>query len=92
MATKSGSNGRLVIVATIAAFIAGCWAGMGSDDGSDAYCVVSVASSPQRPGFAPGQLVERDGEECVAGEAQVCGTFETSGEADSFVSDECKDG
>jgi hypothetical protein len=90
MATKSG-NGRLVVVAAIAAFIAGCWTGMGTDDGGDAYCVVNVASAPQRPGFAPGQLVARDADGCLDGEARVCGTLETSGEPDSFVSDQCKD-
>lgn len=90
MASRSG-NGRLVIVAAVAAFIGGCWMGMGTDDGAPAYCVVTAESAPGRPGFAPGQLVERQGSDCEPGEPQVCGTFESSGDPESFASDECKD-
>jgi len=92
MASGSAGNARLLIVAAIAAFIAGCWMGMGSDDGGDAFCVVTTASAPSRPGFAPGQLVERSGSECQAGEPTVCGSFEPStGDDRQFVSDECAD-
>ena len=90
MATRSG-NTKLVLVAGIAAFIAGCWTGMGTDDGADAYCVVTLASAPDRAGFAPGQLVERQGADCAPGEPQVCGSYEPSGDDRKFVSDECKD-
>jgi|RhiMetStandDraft_4_1073278.scaffolds.fasta_scaffold89177_2 hypothetical protein len=90
MASTSG-NARLVLVAAIAAFIAGCWTGMGTDDGSQAYCVVTVASAPERAGFTPGQLVEREGSDCASGEPQVCGSYDGSGDDRKFVSDECKD-
>jgi hypothetical protein len=92
MASKSSGNARLLVVAIIASFIAGCWMGMGSDDGGDAYCVVTTASAPSRPGFAPGQLVERSGDECQAGEPTICGSFEPeTGDDRQFVSDECAD-
>lgn len=92
MASKSAGNARLVIVAAIAAFIAGCWMGMGSDEGSDAYCVVTAASAPARAGFSAGQFVERTGDDCQAGEPTVCGTYEPeTGEDRRFVSDECAD-
>jgi hypothetical protein len=91
MASKSG-NGRLVVVAAIAAFIAGCWMGMGSEDGGDAYCVVTTSSAASRPGFAPGQFVEQSGGECQAGEPTVCGTFEPeTGDDRQFVSEDCGD-
>ena len=65
---------------------------MGSDDGGDAFCVVTTASAPSRPGFAPGQFVERTGDECQAGETTVCGSFEpATGDDREFVSDECAD-
>jgi hypothetical protein len=92
MASRSSGNARLLVVAAIAAFIAGCWMGMGSDEGSDAYCVVTTASAPSRAGFAPGELVERSGDECQAGEPTVCGSFEPeTGDDRQFVSDECAD-
>ncbi len=92
MASNSSGNARLVGVATIAAFIAGCWLGMGNDDGSDAHCVVTGASAPSRAGSSPGQIVERTGSECQPGEPTVCGTFEPStGDDREFVSDECAD-
>ena len=92
MASRSSGNARLLVVAVIAAFIAGCWMGMGSDDGSDAYCVVTTSSAPSRAGFAPGQFVERSGADCQAGEPTVCGTFEpATGDDRQFVSDECAD-
>jgi hypothetical protein len=90
MASRTG-NGKLVVVAAIAAFIAGCWTGMGTDDGSDAYCVVTVASAPERPGYVPGQIVERQGSDCAPGEPQVCGSYEPAGDDRTFVSDECDD-
>jgi hypothetical protein len=91
MASTSG-NARLVAVATIAAFIAGCWMGMGSEEGGTSYCVVTTSSAASRPGFAPGQLVEQSGDECQAGEPTVCGSFEPeTGDDREFVSDECAD-
>lgn len=78
-----------MIVAAVGGFIAGCWAGMGSTEGSPAYCVVTVASAPGRPGFAPGQLVEQEGGECNPGEPVVCGTFEGAGDDRRFSSDDC---
>lgn len=91
MASRSG-NTKLVLVAAVAAFIAGCWTGMGTDDGAGAYCVVSAASAPTRAGYSPGQLVERQGDDCQPGETQVCGSLEASGDDERFVSDECNDG
>lgn len=92
MASRSSGNARLLVVAIIAAFIAGCWMGMGSEEGGDAYCVVTTASAPSRAGFAPGQFVERTGDECQAGEPTVCGSFEPeTGDDRTFVADECAD-
>ncbi len=92
MASKSGGSARLAIVAIIVAFIAGCWTGMGSETAGDAFCVVTVASAPARPGFAPGQIVERSGDQCQEGEATVCGRYEPeTGEDRRFVSEECED-
>jgi hypothetical protein len=92
MASDGSGNARLVAVAAIAAFIAGCWMGMGSEDGGEAYCVVTIGSAPSRAGFAPGQLVERSGSECQPGEPTVCGSYEpSSGDDRRFISDECKD-
>lgn len=92
MASKSG-NTKLVLVAAVAAFIAGCWTGMGTDDGgADAYCVVTAASAPTRAGSSPGQLVERQGDDCQPGEPQVCGSYEGPADDQRFVSDECDDG
>jgi hypothetical protein len=91
MASRSG-NGRLVGVAAIAAFIAGCWMGMGSEEGGDSYCVVTTSSAASRPGYAPGQLVAQSGGECQAGEPTVCGNFEPeTGDDREFVSNECSD-
>ncbi len=92
MASRVSGNTRLVLVAGIGAFIAGCWLGMGNDDGSDAYCVVTPASAPSRAGYSPGQFIERTGSDCMAGEPTVCGSFEPStGDDRQFVSDECAD-
>ncbi|HEX5365151.1 MAG TPA: hypothetical protein VFW63_00605 [Acidimicrobiales bacterium] len=90
MASTSG-NRRLVLVAVLGAFVAGCWTGMESDQGgSDPWCVVTVASAAQRPGFVPGQLVEPAGADCLGGEPRVCGTFDRSGGDRRFVSDSCE--
>jgi hypothetical protein len=89
---RSSGNARLLVVAAVAAFIAGCWMGMGSEDGGNAYCVVTTASAPSRAGFAPGQFVEQSGDECQAGEPTVCGSFEPeTGDDRQFVSEECAD-
>jgi hypothetical protein len=92
MATAS-SNGRLIAVAGIGAFIAGCWMGMGSESAGDPYCVVTSASAAGRPGFAPGQLVEATGPDgCQPGEPLVCGRYEPeTGDERTFVSDTCPD-
>jgi hypothetical protein len=92
MASRSSGNARLLVVAIVASFIGGCWIGMGSEDGGDAYCVVTPASAPSRPEYAPGQLVVRTGDDCQAGEPTVCGTFEPeTGDNRQFVSNECAD-
>jgi hypothetical protein len=92
MAAKSGSGARILVVAVVASFIGGCWVGMGSDSSGDAYCVVTMASAPARPGFSPGQFVERTGDGCQPGEPVVCGTYEPeSGDDREFVADECPD-
>jgi hypothetical protein len=91
MASKSGVA-RVGVVAVIAAFIGGCWVGMGSDASGDEYCVVTVASAGSRPGFTPGQFVERSGDDCQPGEPVVCGTYEPeTGDDRRFVSAECPD-
>lgn len=91
MASRTG-NGRLVAVAGAAAFIAGCWVGMGSDTAGEPYCVVTAASAADRPGFAPGQMVERSTSACRPGEPEVCGRYEpASGAERRFVSDVCPD-
>lgn len=83
---------RLIAVAGIAGFIAGCWTGMGTTDGSEAYCVVTEASAPGRPGFAPGQFVEQDQDTgCAEGEPVVCGSYEGTGDDRTFRSDTCAD-
>jgi hypothetical protein len=54
--------------------------------------VVTPASAPSRPGYTSGQLVERTGDDCQAGEPTVCGSFEpATGDDRQFVSDECAD-
>ena len=89
---SAASNGRLIAVAGIAAFIAGCWMGMGSESAGERYCVVTAASAAGRPGFAPGQLVEPEASDCQPGETEVCGSFEpASGDERRFVSDRCPD-
>lgn len=91
-ATKKNSNGRLVAVAGLAAFMAGCWMGMGTSSAGDPYCVVTTASAAGRAGFVPGQLVERTTGSCQSGEPLVCGRFEPeTGDERRFVSDRCPD-
>ena len=100
------SSGRLGVVVAILAFVAGCWAGMGSDATGDPWCVVTVASAAGRPGAVPGEIVEPtpspetdddsggDSEDasCHTGEPEVCGQFEDGdGDARQFVSEECSD-
>jgi hypothetical protein len=85
------SNGRLIAVAGVAAFIAGCWMGMGSDSTGDPYCVVTTATAAQR-GAAAGQLVPEPSSGCLPGESEVCGRYEPeTGDERQFVSDECPD-
>ena len=89
---SASSNGRLIGVAGLVAFIAGCWMGMGSESDGDPYCVVTSASAASRPGFAPGQLVDQTGTGCQPGEPEVCGRWEPeSGDDRSFESDTCPD-
>jgi hypothetical protein len=91
MASTSG-NTRLAVAATIVSFVAGCWIGMGSEAEGDAYCVVTGASAPGRPGYAPGQLapLPEGATGCQPGEPMVCGRFEPElGEERRFVSDAC---
>lgn len=81
-------------MAGIAAFIAGCWMGMGSESAGDPYCVVTAASLAQRPGAVAGQIVEQQpaDEGCRPGEVQVCGRFEpATGDDRRFSSDACPD-
>lgn len=93
MAAASGSStGRLLAVAGVGAFIAGCWVGMGSKSTGDAYCVVTGSSAASRPGYVAGQFVEKTTEECMPGEPEVCGRFEPEeGDDRRFESDECDD-
>lgn len=86
----ANENVRLAVVAGLAGFVAGCWAGMGSTQGSDAYCVVTAASAPGRPGDAAGQFVPQQDGECNPGEPVVCGTFGESDDIQTFDSDNCK--
>jgi hypothetical protein len=89
---STSSNGRLIAVAGVTAFIAGCWMGMGSESSGDPYCVVTGASAAGRPGFSPGQLVEASSSDCQPGEPEVCGTYEPeTGDERHFVSDRCPD-
>jgi hypothetical protein len=89
---SASSNGRLIGVAGLAAFIAGCWIGMGSDSSGDPFCVVTGASAASRPGFLPGQLVEKTTADCQPGEPEVCGSYEPeTGDERRFVSDTCPD-
>jgi hypothetical protein len=89
---SASSNTRLIGVAGIAAFIAGCWVGMGSESTGASYCVVTSASAAARPGYAPGQLVEKSTLDCQPGEPEVCGTWEPeTGDDRSFESDRCPD-
>jgi hypothetical protein len=93
MASTSG-NGRLIAVAGVTAFIAGCWMGMGSESAGDPYCIVTSASAAQRAGYVPGQFVEQTSAEpgCQPGEPEVCGRYEPeTGDERQFVSDRCPD-
>jgi hypothetical protein len=81
----------MLIVIGVAAFLGGCWVGMGSDSSGESYCVVTDASAPAHPGLAPGQLADMPAAGCLPGEQEVCGSFEGSGEDRKFVSDTCSD-
>jgi len=92
MAKAPGGNTRLIGVAAIAAFIGGCWVGMGSESAGDTYCVVTGSSAASRPGYLPGQLVEESTSECQPGEPTVCGTWDPeTGDDRHFESDRCPD-
>jgi hypothetical protein len=86
---SSASNTRLIVLAVIAAFIGGCWMGMGTDSSGDAFCVVTSETAAQHPGAAPGQLTDKPESGCLPGEPQVCGRFEGEGDNQHFESDEC---
>jgi hypothetical protein len=89
---KGSGSTRLVAVAGVTAFMAGCWIGMGSEASGDVYCVVTAASAPARAGFAPGQLVPQPDDDagCQPGEPMVCGRYEpATGEDRRFESDSC---
>lgn len=89
---STSSNGKLIASALLAAFIGGCWMGMGSESAGEAYCVVTTASAAARPGYAAGQLVERSTFDCQPGEPQVCGRFSPgTGDDRRFESDRCPD-
>jgi hypothetical protein len=88
------ANNKLIAVAAVAGFMAGCWAGLGSEHIGDVYCVVTVASAAGRPGLAPGQMVERTSPAtgCQPGEPVVCGRYEgAAADERTFVSDQCPD-
>ena len=89
---SASSNGRLIGVAGLAAFVAGCWIGMGSESAGDPYCVVTSASASSRPGYVSGQVVPQTGIGCQPGEPVVCGRYEPeTGDDRTFVSDACPD-
>jgi len=79
----------MFVVIGVAAFLGGCWVGMGSDSSGEAYCVVTNETAPSHPGVAPGQMVDMPAAGCLPGEQEVCGTFEGSGEDRSFESASC---
>lgn len=81
----------MLVVIGVAAFLGGCWVGMGSESDGQAYCVVTDATAPSHPGVLPGQLVDRPAAGCLPGEQEVCGQFEGSGEDRRFESDSCPD-
>jgi hypothetical protein len=85
----ANGNTRLVLVAGVAAFIAGCWVGMGSDTSGQPFCVVTDATAAQHPGMVSGQLAEQPASGCLPGEQEVCGRYEGSGDEQHFVSDRC---
>jgi hypothetical protein len=90
MATSS-SNTRTFLIIGIAAFLGGCWVGMGTDDSGQSYCVVTDQTASMHPGVAPGQLADKPATGCVPGEQTVCGSWEGSDEDRHFVSNECPD-
>lgn len=71
-------NTRLMVVAGIGAFVAGCWVGMGSDTSGQPFCVA-----------ATGQLVAMPASGCPAGETKICGRYEGEADNQKFVSDKC---
>ncbi len=85
----NASGTRLVLVAGIGAFVAGCWVGMGSDTSGEPFCVVNDATAAQHAGTAPGQVVPAPAGGCQPGEQEVCGRVEGEGNQQKFVSDRC---
>jgi hypothetical protein len=88
---KSSSNTRTFLIIGIAAFLGGCWVGMGSDSSGSSYCVVNDATASMHPGVAPGQLADKPATGCVPGEQEVCGSWAGSDDERHFVSDQCPD-
>jgi hypothetical protein len=88
---KSSSNTRTFLIIGIAAFLGGCWVGMGSDSSGSSYCVVTDATASMHPGVAPGQLADKPATGCVPGEPEVCGSWAGSDDERHFVSDQCPD-
>jgi hypothetical protein len=78
-------NTRLMLVAGVGAFVAGCWVGMGSDTTGQPFCVAATA----QPGAAPGQIVAMPASGCPAGDVKVCGRYEGEADDQKFVSDKC---
>jgi hypothetical protein len=81
----------MFVIVGVAAFLGGCWVGMGSRSSGEAYCVVTDASAASHPGVRPGQLVDMPAGGCLPGEQEVCGRFEGSGDERRFVSSGCPD-
>src|SRR5262247_1224554 len=67
----SSSNTRTFLIIGIAAFLGGCWVGMGTDDSGQAYCVVTDQTASMHPGVAPGQLADKPATGCVPSSAKV---------------------
>jgi hypothetical protein len=91
MASKLPTNTRPLVLAGVAAFMAGCWIGMGSESSGEPFCVVTADSAAARAGVPAGQLVEQPSDGCLPGEPEVCGRFENGDDDEHFVSDSCPD-
>ena len=88
MAASSNTT-RTFLMVGIAAFVGGCYVGMGTDSSGQSYCVVTDATASMHPGVAPGQMVDKPANGCVPGEQTVCGNWEGADEDRHFVSDQC---